>query len=208
RPPPHPSRPPAPPGARPPPPPPPGELVDRLSAVNARAIDLVEALLLLGRAEQGTFPREPVDLSLLAEEATEALLPLAEKRGVTVETTGDAAPTVGSPALLLQMAANLVSNAVVHNLPAGGWVRITTGVDATGAVLIVDNSGERLSPELVATLAEPFQRGAGRTRGDHAGVGLGLAIVGSIAAAHGGTLALAARSAGGLRVTVRLPAAG
>ena len=94
-----------------------GELVDRLHAVNTRAIDLTEALLLLSRADQRSFVREHVDLSLIAEEATETLLPLAEKRGVTIETSGDMTPTIGSPALLLQMATNLVHNAIVHNLP-------------------------------------------------------------------------------------------
>src|SRR6185503_543171 len=79
------------------------ELVDRLHAVNTRAIDLTEALLLLSRADQRSFTREPVDLSLLAEEATETLLPLAEKRGLTIETAGDMTPTIGSHALLLQM---------------------------------------------------------------------------------------------------------
>src|SRR5882757_7481875 len=66
-----------------------GELVDRRHAVNTRAIDLTEALLLLSRADQRSFTREHVDLSLIAEEATETLLPLAEKHGVTVETSGE-----------------------------------------------------------------------------------------------------------------------
>src|SRR5688500_6574841 len=70
-----------------------GELVDRLHAVNTRAIDLTEALLLLSRADQRSFTREHVDLSLIAEEATETLLPLAEKRGLTIETSGDITPT-------------------------------------------------------------------------------------------------------------------
>src|SRR5438067_7633427 len=89
------------------------ELVDRLHAVNTRAIDLTEALLLLSRADQRSFTRVPVDLSLIAEEATETLLPFAEKHGVTVETSGDVTPTIGSPALLLQLSTNLVHNAIV-----------------------------------------------------------------------------------------------
>ncbi|MEY2513090.1 MAG: two-component system, OmpR family, sensor histidine kinase VanS, partial [bacterium] len=93
-----------------------GELVDRLHVVNARAIDLTEALLLLSRADQRSFSREHVDLSLIAEEATETLLPLAEKRGLTIETSGDMTPTIGSHALLLQLGTNLVHNAIVHNL--------------------------------------------------------------------------------------------
>jgi two-component system sensor histidine kinase VanS len=184
-----------------------GELVDRLHFVNTRAIDLTEALLLLSRADQRSFAREHADLSLIAEEATETLLPLAEKRGVTIETSGDATPTIGSPALLQQMATNLVHNAIVHNLPAQGAVWVTTSAHPKNVALTVENTGETLTPQLVSTLAEPFQRGSKRIRADHAGVGLGLAIVKSITQAHDGTLTLTPRAAGGLCVTVQLPAA-
>jgi two-component system sensor histidine kinase VanS len=184
-----------------------GELVDRLHAVNTRAIDLTEALLLLSRADQRSFTREHVDLSLVAEEATETLLPLAEKRGLTIETSGDMTPTIGSHALLLQLITNLVHNAIVHNLPQQGTVWVTTSVQPKSVVLTVENTGEKLTPQLVATLAEPFQRGTERIRTHHEGVGLGLAIVKSITQAHDGTLAVTPRAAGGLRVTVQLPAA-
>jgi two-component system, OmpR family, sensor histidine kinase VanS len=183
-----------------------GELVDRLHYINTRAIDLTEALLVLSRADQRSFIGEPVDLSLMAEEATETLLPLAEERGVTVETSGDAAPTTGSHALLQQLTTNLVHNAIVHNLPGDGTVRVMTSAHHRAVVLTVENTGEKLSPQLLHTLVEPFQRGTGRIRGDHTGVGLGLAIVKSIAAAHDGTLTLTPRAAGGLCVTVELPA--
>ncbi len=181
-----------------------GELVDRLYAVNTRAIDLTEALLLLSRADQRAFIPEHADLSLIAEEATETLLPLAEARGVGIETSGDAAPTMGSPALLLQMTTNLVHNAIVHNLPDQGTVWVTTRAQSATVELTVQSTGEKLTPQLVATLAEPFQRGSNRVRTDHAGVGLGLAIVKSIVQAHAGTLTLTARPAGGLCATVRL----
>jgi two-component system sensor histidine kinase VanS len=183
-----------------------GELVERLHAVNTRAIDLTEALLLLSRADQRSFTRENVDLSLLAEEATETLLPLAEKRGVTIETSGDITPTTGSHALLLQLTTNLIHNAIVHNLPERGTVWVSTSAQPQSVVLAVENTGEKLTPELVSTLAEPFQRGTERIRTDHAGVGLGLAIVTSITHAHDGTLTLTPRATGGLRVTVQLPA--
>jgi two-component system sensor histidine kinase VanS len=183
-----------------------GELVERLHFVNTRAIDLSEALLLLSRANQRSFTREHVDLSLAAEEATESLLPLAEKHGVTMETSGDLTPTIGSHALLLQMTTNLVHNAIVHNLPEQGTVWVTTSVHPKTVVLTVENTGEKLSPQLVSTLVEPFQRGTERIRTDHEGVGLGLAIVKSIAEAHDGTLTLTPRAAGGLCVTVQLPA--
>jgi two-component system, OmpR family, sensor histidine kinase VanS len=184
-----------------------GELVDRLHAVNTRAIDLTEAMLLLSRADQRSFAREHVDLSLTAEEATETLLPLAEERGATIETSGDATPTIGSPALLLQMTTNLVHNAIVHNLPEQGSVWVTTSVHPKTVMLTVENTGEKLTPQLVSTLVEPFQRGSRRIRTDHAGVGLGLAIVKSIIRAHDGRLTLAPRAAGGLCVTVQLPVA-
>jgi two-component system sensor histidine kinase VanS len=183
------------------------ELVERLHAVNTRAIDLTEALLVLSRADQRSFVREHADLSLIAEEATETLLPLAEKRGVAIETSGDATPTMGSPALLLQMATNLVHNAIVHNLPDAGTVWVKTSVHPERVVLTVENSGAKLTPQLASTLVEPFQRGSERVRTDHAGVGLGLAIVKSITRAHDGTVTLTPRDAGGLCVTVALPAA-
>ena len=182
-------------------------LLERLRTVNVRAIDLTEALLVLSRAEQGSFAREPVDLSLVAEEAAEALLPLAEARGVTIRTSGDVAWTSGSYALLLQLVSNLLHNAIVHNLSAHGTVDLSTAVDGDAVELVVENTGEVLTPERVATLTEPFQRGSERARiDDHAGVGLGLAIARSITEAHGGTLAIAALPAGGLRVAVRLGA--
>jgi two-component system, OmpR family, sensor histidine kinase VanS len=181
-------------------------LIERLHAVNARAIDLTEALLLLSRGDRGNFTRESVDLSLIAEEAAETLLPLAEQRRITLDVTGGAAQTRGSAELLLRMVTNLVQNAIVHNLPAGGTVTIHTGVHGSMSVLRVENTGRHVPPELVPTLTEPFQRGTERVRTDeHAGVGLGLAIVHSIVRAHDGTLELAPRPAGGLLVTVRLP---
>jgi len=181
------------------------QLVDRLQVVNSRAIDLTEALLVLSRANQRSFAQEDVDLSLLAEEATETLLPLAEKHGVTIQTSGDPTPTVGSRALLLQLTTNLVHNAIVHNLPEHGTVQVSAAIGPRCVVLTVENTGEKLGPQLVSTLTEPFQRGTQRIRRDDAGVGLGLAIVESITRAHDGTLNIVPRPAGGLRVAVELP---
>ncbi len=183
------------------------ELIERLLLVNARSIELTEALLLLSRSDRGAFQREPVDLSLVVEEAVETLLPLAERQGVDVEASGEAAPTMGSHALLLQATTNLLHNAIVHNLEEGGAVRAATAVDGGSAVLTVENTGPVLSPHLVSTLTEPFQRGPGRVRRGHSGVGLGLAIVRSVCRAHDGDLRLAPRAGGGLVVTVRLPLA-
>jgi two-component system sensor histidine kinase VanS len=184
-----------------------GELVERLHAVNTRAIDLTEALLLLSRGDQRSFTREQVDLSLIAEEATETLLPLADTRGVIIETSGETPSTIGSRALLLQLTTNLVHNAIVHNLPEQGTVWVTTSVHPKCVVLTVENTGQKLTPQMVSTLVEPFLRGTERISTNHAGAGLGLAIVKSITQAHDGTLTLTPRAAGGLCVTVRIPAA-
>ncbi|MGW3516115.1 sensor histidine kinase [Streptomyces hydrogenans] len=182
------------------------QLIERLQVVNRRAIDLTEALLLLSRSDRGTFAREGVDLSLVAEEAAETLLPLAERRGIALDVTGGAARVGGSAELLLRMMTNLVQNAVVHNLPTGGTVTVHTEERDGAGVVRVENTGPVLAPELVPTLTEPFQRGTERVRTDeHAGVGLGLALVHSVVRAHAGTLDLAARPAGGLLVTVTLP---
>ncbi|MCQ6246600.1 sensor histidine kinase [Streptomyces malaysiensis] len=183
-----------------------GELIERLHTVNTRAINLTEALLLLSRADRGSFPREPVDLSLMAEEAAETLLPLAEKRRITLDVTGETTQTTGSAPLILRMVTNLVQNAIVHNLPAGGTVTVHTESRHDASVLRVENTGHRLPSERVPTLTEPFQRGTERIRADeHAGVGLGLAIVHSVVRAHDGTLDLTPRPTGGLLVTIRLP---
>ena len=161
----------------------------------------------ISRTDQRSFTRERVDLSLIAEEATETLLPLAEGRAIAIEPSGEVTPAIGSHALLLQMTTNLVHNAIVHNLPEQGTVWVTTSVHPKSAVLTVENTGETLTSQAVATLAEPFLRGTKRIRTDHAGVGLGLAIVKSITQAHDGTLTLTPRAAGGLCATVQLSAA-
>jgi two-component system sensor histidine kinase VanS len=106
------------------------------------------------------------------------------------------------------MTTNLVHNAIVHNLPERGTVWVTTSAHPDRVELNVENTGEKLAPQLVSRLTEAFQRGTERIRTDHAGVGLGLAIVKSITEAHDGTIILTPRPAGGLRVAVQLPAAG
>lgn len=107
------------------------------------AIDLTEALLVLSRADRQAFAREPVDLSLIADDAVETLIPLAEAHGATVESAGEPAAAVGSPALLLQLTANLVHNAIVHNESAGGTIWVTTDAVARGASADVEIRPER-----------------------------------------------------------------
>ena len=127
----------------------------------------------------------------------------AAARGIRIETSLEPAVVTGNRVLLGQLAANLVGNAMVHNVD-GGWVRVS--VSSSGA-LAVENSGEVLSADAVATLTEPFVRGGGRARtvGGHDGAGLGLAIVASIVRAHHGTLSVGALPEGGLQARIALP---
>lgn len=183
------------------------ESLERLAATNDRAIALTESLLALASAERGVGARERVDLSLAADESTETLLPLAERGGIELETAGGPVVTLGDPALLEQLATNLLHNAIVHNT-AGGWARVATSSEQGSAVLRVENTGNVLDDATVATLAEPFQRGSERARlDDREGTGLGLAIARRIVDTHGGSLSIRARPEGGLLVEVRLTAA-
>ena len=182
-------------------------LIGRLLEVNTRAIGLTEALLVLSRADRGSFTREIVDLSLVVEEATETLLPLAARRGVTLDTATETVKLTGSQLLIFQMVTNLTQNAIVHNRTDNGKVLVQAYAEGDMAILRVENTGDTVSPTLLSHLTEPFQRGAERARdSDHAGVGLGLAIVQSITRTHAGTLKIMPGSTGGLDVKVLLPA--
>lgn len=181
-------------------------LIDRLQHVNLRAVQLTDALLLLSRADVDAVGTESVDLSLLAEASAEDLLPLAERRRVAIEVTGEPVVVQGSAALLHQLVLNLLHNAVVHNVEADGFVSVTTARQNDSAVLRVENSGARLEGADLAMLLEPFQRGGGRvSTADHSATGLGLAIVRHIVDAHRGRLRMEARVGGGAVLEVRLP---
>lgn len=179
-----------------------GPLIGRLLAINARSEDLVDALLTLATAEQGTLTRRPTDLAAATSAALDEVGGEAAERAVVIDTDLLPAPVTGDPALLTRLAANLVRNAVRHNHDQGK-ITVTVRCDAGGARLTVVNSGPDVSPALVTELFEPFTRAAGRTRG--AGHGLGLAIVRAITTAHRGTVCAVANPGGGLSVTVTLP---
>jgi signal transduction histidine kinase len=172
---------------------------DVRSAID-HAHGLIEALLTLARADRGRLGREAIDLATVAEDALDAAAP--EFGAAQLHTSLAAAPTNGDPILLERLAANLVDNAVRYNRPDGA-VWVSTETVAGRVRLIVDNTGPLISPDDIGRLFEPFRRLRDRT-GD-GGFGLGLAVVASIAAAHGGAAAAEARRDGGLSVTVSLP---
>ena len=158
------------------------------------------------RSERGLDRHEPVDLAGIAAEALLARRREAEQRGLRVEAHLQAAPASGDPRLVERLAANLLDNALQHNVE-GGLVSVHTGTSGDRAVISVANSGPAVPPDEVDRLFEPFQRpGAARTdQGE--GSGLGLSIVRAIALAHGADVDARALPEGGLEVEVRFPLA-
>jgi signal transduction histidine kinase len=163
---------------------------------------LIQALLTLARSQGGVQRRDDVDLAEAARLALAQTGAEAAARHVDMRPTLDPAPVRGDRRLLERLVANLVENAVRHNLD-GGAVEVRTGRAAGLSTVEVRNDGDVIPPEALASLLEPFQRLDRGARGD--GVGLGLSIVRSVAEAHGGSVELRARPSGGLVVRVALP---
>jgi signal transduction histidine kinase len=176
-----------------------GMAVDIRAAVD-RAEHLIGALLLLARNERGLTIREDIDLATTAED----VLDTANVGECRVHATLQPAVISGDPVLSERLIANLVDNAARYNVP-GGDIWISTRSTADGSQLTVANTGPVISASDAGRMFRPFERLSDRT--SHDGFGLGLAIVASIAAVHGGTAAALLRAGGGLTVTVTIPAA-
>src|SRR3954447_4759964 len=181
------------------------ETAERVRSATERSARLIESLLTLSRSEAEAAARpELIDLAAAAELAIEHVEPELRAHGVELRTDLGHATAKGDRRLLERLVANLVENAVRHNV-SGGWVAISTRLGGAHAGLVVENSGPMVPGDRVGDLLEPFQRLSRHAPGS--GAGLGLSIVRSVADAHGGSLDVAARAEGGLRVEVRLPAA-
>jgi signal transduction histidine kinase len=175
----------------------------RVLAAGEQQERLIEALLTLARSQRGLDRREPVDLTGLTCAVLASRRAGATRRGLAIDTSLGPACLLGDARLAERLAANLVDNAVAHNVP-GGRIQVTTGERDGQPFLSVANTGPVIAPAEVTGLFEPFRRGgADRTRGD--GLGLGLSIVRAIAAAHGARLRARARPGGGLDIQVRFP---
>jgi signal transduction histidine kinase len=169
---------------------------------------LLESFLTLAKTQHGPLADQAtLSLAELACVALEDRAAAISARGLNVEQRPDPhARVTGSPPLLARMVENVIENAIGHN-QSDGWLRVSTAVEGTRARFVVENGGERLHPDLVEELCRPFRRAGAERTGSDRGAGLGLAIVASIAEAHGGTLDLSARDEGGLRVAIGLPLA-
>ncbi len=164
---------------------------------------LLEALLALASSERGLERHERLDLAGLAGRALDRAGCEIERRGLRVDASLDPAPSEGDPALLERLIANLVDNAVHHNHDRGR-VEIRTGEDAAGSLISVGNTGTVVPAREVDRLFQPFERLVdSRAAAEDGHFGLGLSIIGAVAAAHGAALTAEPRSGGGLEVTVR-----
>jgi signal transduction histidine kinase len=177
---------------------------ERVLASEEQLERLIEALLSLAGSERALDRHEPIDLMAVTDEVLAGRRPEVERRGLQLHATLGPAGLEGNPQLVERLVANLVDNAIVHNL-AGGRIDVTTVTEAGQAVLSVANDGPALGPDELDRLQQPFQRlGTARTsRGD--GHGLGLSIVRAIATAHGATLTVKPQPTGDLHVEVRFP---
>jgi signal transduction histidine kinase len=158
---------------------------------------LISALLSLSRGRHGADEFEEVDLDVVVQAEIEELGDLHD-----IALTLEAEPTTvtADATLLARAVRNLLDNAVRHNVRGG-----SVSVRVAECIVTVENTGAVLDNETVALLTEPFYRGeTSRMTGES--IGLGLAIVDSIAQTHGGTLHLRARDGGGLVAELRLPA--
>ncbi|MEZ0110275.1 two-component system sensor histidine kinase VanS [Catenulispora sp. EB89] len=185
------------------------ELAPMLRATNERSIAVVTALLQLAAADRMLPDEEPVDVSaLVAETVAETVAEQRDTvatRRITVDVDTEPECLVpGNAALLRQLIANLVGNALAYNVE-GGRVGVMVDLRADDAVLTVRNTGPRIEADAVERLFEPFQRAQPRVGSDRSGHGLGLAIVRSITKAHGGIVTASALPEGGLAVRVTIP---
>ena len=184
-------------------------LAGRLRTELDRIERLLEAFLVLARAQHRSMPGQailPLDYIVGSALADQAAAITAMDLTVQDTSSQGGAWVAGSQALLSRMVENVIDNAVCHNTP-GGWIAITTWARGGAARLVVENGGQVLDQQQVAELCQPFRRLEADRIGTDKGSGLGLSIVAAIAEAHGGTLDLRARPGGGLRVRVDLPAA-
>lgn len=174
-------------------------------ASNTEQEGLIEALLALASSQGSLGQREPVDLAAITGEVLLAARPDAVRRGLSLDAVTRPAPLLGDKLLAERLVANLVGNAVRHNI-AGGKVEVSTTARDGRAVLAVANTGPTIPPEAVGRLFQPFLRLDGRRVGHDSGHGLGLSIVDAIAAAHGAAITARARTGGGLSIEVTFPA--
>ncbi|WP_189133637.1 sensor histidine kinase [Wenjunlia tyrosinilytica] len=178
--------------------------IRRALAATERSEALISALLALARGESGILTPRPTDLADLARSAITDIRAETDQNDVRLEADLQWAQVAGDITLLAQLVANLVANAVRHNVP-GGSVHVRTGTTGSGAFVEVSNTGPTIDPADLPDLFKPFRRGTRRGKGS----GLGLSVVRSVTDTHHGILSARPNAVGGgLTLRVDIPASG
>ena len=166
---------------------------------------LIDALLTLARSQRGLDRRKPLDLGEITTDILRTREPDAASRDVTVSASIASAPVLGDDGLLRQLAANLIDNALRHNVPHG-TLSIHVTSDRDHSTLKVANTGPVIAQDEIGRLLQPFQRLSSRRPADDDGLGLGLPIVAAITRAHHATLLVSPGDRGGLNIEASFPA--
>jgi len=166
---------------------------------------LIDALLTLARSQRGLDRRKPLDLGAITTDILRTREPDAASRDVTVSASIASAPVLGDDGLLRQLAANLIDNALRHNVPHG-TLSIHVTSDRDHSTLKVANTGPVIAQDEIGRLLQPFQRLSSRRPADDDGLGLGLPIVAAITRAHHATLLVSPGDCGGLNIEASFPA--
>jgi signal transduction histidine kinase len=177
---------------------------ERVLASGEQQERLIDALLTLTRVQAGLNQRAPFDLASVTDDIVAWRRPEVQLRGLHLDSALASAPTLGDARLVERLVANVVDNALSHNVP-GGRVEVVTETRDGHAVLAVSNDGPVIRRSDIDRIFQPFQRlGAERT-GHQGGLGVGLSIVKAIAEVHGATITARPRDRGGLDITVVFP---
>jgi signal transduction histidine kinase len=177
---------------------------DALLASNRDQETLIDGLLTLASGEAGLDHREQIDLADIVYDRIRDSQSDADRVKVNLDSTLESAIVDGDQRLLEALVANLIDNAILHNLK-GGSVLVSTGRAPGTAVLAVRNSGPIIPQDDVDRLFQPFQRLNPSRTHHQGGHGLGLSIVRAIANAHGATVSAEPLPDGGLSIEVDFP---
>jgi signal transduction histidine kinase len=174
---------------------------EQLLAVGEQQERLIEALLTLSRSQRGLDNHQPVDLAAITATAAAA----ADHAGLALDTTIQPAYTTGNPRLVERLVANLLNNAIHHNVE-GGHIELATDTREGHAVLTIANTGPKIPADELERIFQPFQRLDPARTNNGRGLGLGLSIVQAIADAHDATITTQAQADGGLHIQISFPA--
>ncbi|HEY2091610.1 MAG TPA: ATP-binding protein [Thermoanaerobaculia bacterium] len=149
---------------------------------------LIDDLLDISRIAAGKIfiDLQPLDLAGVVESAVETVRPAAQTKNVTLELhAGPLLPIDGDSARLKQVIWNLLSNAIKFT-PAEGRVEVEARVNGGSAEVVIRDSGEGIDPQFLPYVFQRFRQADSSTSRRHGGLGIGLAIVASMVAAHNG----------------------